>query len=145
MSQLPQSIRNQYQSKDRKLEFLKQYILTELLYDSAKRKGLEKDNEVVDAAFQAKKQIMVQKLLQQEIEQKVKIDPEDVQLYYQAHKDKYVKKDKDGNVVRQLSFNEVQQQVARDLTMERQQQVYEELAQKLMQAGGVKIYDDRLK
>ncbi|NOZ60819.1 MAG: hypothetical protein GXO74_03975 [Calditrichaeota bacterium] len=145
LSQLPQSIRNQYQSKDKKVEFLKQYILTELLFDSAKRKGLDKDSEVIDAAFQAKKQIMVQKLLQQEIEQKVKIDPEDVQLYYQANKDKYVQKDKDGNVVRQLSFNEVQQQVARDLTMERQQQVYEELVQKLMQAEGVKIYDDRLK
>jgi peptidyl-prolyl cis-trans isomerase C len=145
LSQLPQSIRSQYQSKDKKLEFLKQYILTELLYDSAKRKGLDKDADVVDAAFQAKKQIMVQKLLQQEIEQKVKIDPEDVQLYYQANKDKYVQKDKDGNVIRQYRFEEVQQQVARDLAMERQQKFYEDLAQKLMRAESVKIYEDRLK
>lgn len=145
LSQLPQSLRAQYQSKDKKLEFLKQYILTELLYDSAKRKGLDKDAEVIEAAFQAKKQIMAQKLLQQEIEEKVKIDPEDLELYYKANKDKYVQKDKDGNVIRELSFAEVQQRVAQDLALERQQQVYEELATKLMQAEGVKIYEDRLK
>ena len=144
LSQLPQSIREQYRSKDKKLEFLKQYILTELLYDSAKRKGLDKDSDVMEAAFQAKKQLMVQKLLQQEIEQKVKIDPEDLQLYYKANKDKYVEKDKKGNVIRQLSFAEVQKRVAQDLARERQQQVYEELAQKLMKAEGVKIYEDKL-
>ncbi len=145
LSQLPPSIRSQYQSKNKKLEFLKQYILTELLYDSAKRKGLDNDSDVIEGAFQAKKSIMVQKLLEQEISKKVKIEPGDVKLYYQAHKDRYVEKDKEGNVKRQKTLQEVQQQVARDLAIERQQQVYEELAQKLMRAEGVKIYEDVLK
>ena len=128
-----------------KVQFLRQYILTELLYDSAKRKGIEKNSEVIEATFQAKKGIMVRKYLQDEIQSKVNITAEDVELYYKAHKDKYVEKDKDGKVTREKSFQEVQQQVAQDYAIEKQQQVYDELAQKLMRAEGVKIYDDILK
>ena len=145
LSQLPPSIRSQYQDKSRKIEFLKQYILTDLLYDSAIRQGLEKDSEVVEAAYQAKKNIMVQKYLQEEIASKVNIELSDVELYYKANKDRYVEKDKEGNVKREKSLQEVQQQVAQDLAMEKQQQVYEELASKLMRAEGVKIYENKLK
>ncbi|HDQ00229.1 MAG TPA: hypothetical protein ENN22_13755 [bacterium] len=145
LSQLPPSIRNQYQQKSKKIEFLKQYILTELLFDSARRQGLDKDSEVVEAAFQAKKSIMVQKLLQQEISSKINIQPEDVELYYKANKDKYVEKNEAGEIVREKTLPEVQQQVAQDLAMERQRQYYEDLAQKLMRAEGVKIYEDVLK
>ena len=145
LSQLPPELQSQYNNKKMKLQFLRQYILTELLYDSAKRKGLEKDSEIVEAAFQAKKGIMVRKLLQEEISSKVNVTPEDVELYYKANKDKYAEKDKEGKVTREKSFQEVQQQVAQDLVMEKQQQVYDDLAQKLMRAEGVKIYDDVLR
>jgi tetratricopeptide (TPR) repeat protein len=145
LSQLPPELQSQYQKKEMKVQFLRQYILTELLYDSAKRKGIEKDTEVIDAAFQAKKGIMVRKYLQDEIQSKVTITPEDVELYYNANTEKYAEKDKDGNITQQKSFQEVQQQAAQDYAIQKQQQVYDDLAQKLMRAEGVKIYDDVLK
>jgi len=145
LSQLPPAIRSQYNSKEKKLEFLNQYILTELLYKSAKNMGLEKDSEVIEAAFQAKKSIMVQKYLQDQIIKEVKIEPEDVELYYRANKDKYMEKDKEGKVIGEKPFQEIQQHVAQDLLMERQREVYERTAQRLMRAEGVQIYDDVLK
>jgi tetratricopeptide (TPR) repeat protein len=145
LNQLPPSIKAQYSDKAKKLEFLQQYILTELLYDSAKRQGLENDKEVVEAAFQAKRSLMVQKLLQDQISTRVNIVPSDVELYYQANKDKYVEKDDKGNVVREKPFDEVQKQATQDLYMKKQQEAYEELAQKLMRAENVQIYNDVLK
>ena len=145
LSQLPQSIRSQYDSKDKKVEFLNQYILTELLYKSAQNMGLDKDNEVIEAAFQAKKSIMVQKYLQDQIRKEVKIEPADVELYYKANKDKYLEKDKDGKVIREKPFDEVQQQVAQDLMVERQQDVYQRMVDRLMRAEGVEVFDDVLK
>jgi tetratricopeptide (TPR) repeat protein len=145
LSQLPQSIRSQYDSKDKKVEFLNQYILTELLYKSAQNMGLDKDNEVIEAAFQAKKSIMVQKYLQDQIRKEVKIEPADVELYYKANKDKYVEKDKDGKVIREKPFDEVQQQVAQDLMVERQHDVYQRMVERLMRAEGVEVFDDVLK
>ncbi|UCE07502.1 MAG: hypothetical protein JSW07_05555 [bacterium] len=145
LSQLPPSIRSQYNTKEKKLEFLNQYILTELLYKSAQNMGLDKDAEVIEAAFQAKKSIMVQKYLQDQIKKEVKIVPEDVELYYKANKDKYVEKDKEGNVIREKPFEEVQQQVAQDLMVERQQDVYKRMVERLMRAEGVQVFDDVLK
>jgi tetratricopeptide (TPR) repeat protein len=145
LSQYPSEVQSQYQQKNMKIQFLRQYILSELLYDSAKRKGLDKDADIIEAAFQAKKGIMARKYLQEEIQSKVALTPEDVELYYKANKDKYAEKDKDGKVIGEKSFQEVQQQVAQNYAMEKQQQVYDELAQKLMRAEGVKIYDDVLK
>lgn len=145
LSQLPQSIRSQYNTKEKKIEFLNQYILTELLYKSAQNMGLDKDNEVIEAAFQAKKSIMVQKYLQDQIRKEVRIEPADVELYYRANKDKYVEKDKEGNVIREKPLEEAQQQVAQDLMIERQQDVYQRMVERLMRAEGVQVYDDVLK
>lgn len=145
LNQLPPAIRSQYNTKEKKIEFLNQYILTELVYKSAKNMGLDKNNEVLEAAFQAKKGIMVQKYLQDLIRKEVKIDPQDVELYYRANKNKYVEKDNKGNVVREKPFEEVQQQVAQDLLIERQQEIYKRKAEELMRAEGVQVYDDVLK
>lgn len=145
LNQLPPTMKAQFSDKEKKLEFLQQYILTELLYDSAKRQGLDNDKEVVESAFQAKKSLMVQKLLQDQISSRVNIEPSDVELFYQANKDKYAEKDDNGKVVREQPFDEVQKQVAQDLYLKKQQEAYEELVQKLMRAENVQIYDDVLK
>ncbi len=145
LNQLPPSIRSQYNTKDKKLEFLNQYILTELLYKSAQNMGLDKEPDVIEAAFQAKKSIMVQKYLQDQIRNEIKIDPADVELYYRANKEKYIEKDKNGNVIREKPFEEVQQQVVQDLFIERQQEIYKRVVERLMRAEGVQIFEDVLK
>jgi tetratricopeptide (TPR) repeat protein len=145
INQLPQEIRSQYKDKKKKLEFLRRYMATEIMYDSAKRQGLDEDKEVLENVFQAKKTFMVQKLLEQEISKKVDISEDDVKLYYQANKEKYAEKDDKGKVVRQPPLSEVQKQVAQDLLRERQQKAYDELMASLLRADNVKIYDDLVK
>ena len=145
IGQLPDYIQSQLKNRDAKLDFLRQYVATELFYDAAKRKGLEKDKDVIDGAFQAKKSLMVQKYLQDEIAGKIDIQSDDVELFYKANKDKYVEKDDKGNVKKQKEFNEVRKQVAEDLLREKQQKAYEELVQRMMTAENVEIYDDLVK
>lgn len=144
ISQLPPYMKSQVTGKKDKLEFLKQYIATELLFDTARRKGLDKDKEVISATFQAKKNFMVQKLLEEEVSQEVDIDESDVELYYKAHEEKYAKKDESGNVVEMRPFSEVRTQVMQDLVREKQKEAYERLVQRMMRAEAVEIYEDRL-
>jgi tetratricopeptide (TPR) repeat protein len=144
INQLPPYVKSQISDKSKKIEFLKQYIATELLYDTAKRKGLDKDKEVLEAAFQAKKNFMVQKLLEEEISQNVNIRDSDVELYYKANKEKYAKKDEEGKIVEIKPFEEVKTQVMRDLIRERQKEVYDQLVQRMMRAEAVVIYEDKL-
>ena len=145
ISQLPLEIRDQFQNKEKKLEFLRRLVATELMYDSAKRQGLDKDQDVLENVFQAKKTFMVQKLLQEQISNRVKIEPQDVELYYKANLERYQEKDSEGNLIRQIPFAEIQDRVARDLIQERQQQVYEEMINSYIRAENVRIFSDLVK
>ena len=143
--QLPPYMQDQFNDKKKKLELLKQLIAQELLYDSAKRKGLDKDKEVIEAAYRARKALMTEKMIREELKDQIKIEPADVELYYLAHKDKYVEKDDKGKVVRQKPFSEVAQEAAQDLALERQQQAYQKLLNRLMKAENVRIFESRIK
>lgn len=145
ISKMPAYLQEQFRDKKQKAEFLKQYILQELLYDSAKRKELDKDKDVIEGTFRAQKALMAEKILQEELRDQVKIDPADVELYYLAHKEKYTEKNDKGEVVRQRAFHEVQDQAARDLAVDRQQQAYQRLVERLMKAQEVKIYEHRIR
>jgi len=143
--QLPQYLQNEFSTREKKIEFLKQYMVEELLYDSAKRKGLEKDKEIVEGTFQAQKRLMAQKILSEEIQSKINITQADVELYYKANKEKYVEKDDKGKVTGQKSFQETAQQAAQDLVMEKQQEAYQQLVARLMQSENVTIFEKRIK
>ncbi|MFQ6091099.1 MAG: peptidyl-prolyl cis-trans isomerase [bacterium] len=89
IERLPPYVREQLQDPEQKLTFLKQYIATELFYDTAKRRGYDRDKEIIQQTFEAKKGLMVEKLIGQEIRGTVRIDTADVRLYYEAHKEDY--------------------------------------------------------
>ncbi|NOX37126.1 MAG: hypothetical protein GXO78_06265 [Calditrichaeota bacterium] len=148
LRRLPDYMREQIsQSRAAKVDFLKQYILQELLYDSAKRQGLDQDPEVIEGTFQAKKALMVQKLLEQEIQQRANLDRytnKDVELYYRAHREKYAEKDEQGNIKRIPPFHEIAERVAQDFIREKQQEAYQQLVDRLMKAEQVVIYEDRI-
>jgi tetratricopeptide (TPR) repeat protein len=142
LNQLPDYMKDQFKDKKQKLEFLRNYIATELFYDAAKRKGLDNDKDVVEGAFQTKKNLMVQKYLQEEIVPRIKISTGDLQLYYKANLDKYTEKDVKGKVKRQKPFEEVQKPVSENYIREKQQQAVQELLGRMMTAEKVEVYDD---
>ncbi len=145
IDQLPPYMKSQLTSRSKKVDFLKQYIATELLYDTAKRKGLERDRDVIEAAFQAKKNIMVQKLLQEEVARNVNVKETDVEMYYKANQEKYADKDKDGKIVKIKPFEDVKEHAMQDLVRERQKEAYDLLIQRMMRAEAVQVFEDRLK
>ncbi len=144
INQLPPYLQGQFNTEQKKLDFLRQYIAEELLYDSAKRKNLDKDKEIIEAAYRAKRQLMAQKILRDEIQKIVDIDQSDVELYYKANKEKYAEKDEDGKIIRQIPFRECAEQVGRDLFQEKQQEAYQNLIERMMKAENVIIYEKRI-
>jgi tetratricopeptide (TPR) repeat protein len=142
INQLPDYMKDQFKDKKQKLEFLRNYIATELFFDAAQRKGLDKDKDVVEGAFQTKKNLMVQKYLQEEIAPQIKVSTGDLQLYYKANLDKYAEKDAKGKVKRQKSFEEAQKVVSEDCIREKQQQAVQELLGRMMTTEKVEVYDD---
>jgi tetratricopeptide (TPR) repeat protein len=141
---MPPYLQTQLSSKSKKIEFLRQYIAEELLFDSAKRKNLDKDKEIIEGTYRAKNGLMAQKILREEIQKQVEINQADVELYYKANKEKYAEKDDAGKITREKSFQECAEQVAQDLFLERQQEAYQQLIERLMKAENVTIYEKKI-
>jgi len=145
ISKLPAYMQNQFSDKKARQDFLKQYIIQQLLYDSAKKQGLDKDKEVIESTFRIQKSLMAEKVLQAELKDQTQITAADAQLYYNANKERYAEKDDNGKVTKLKPFSEVAQQAANDLAMERQQEAYQNLAERLIKANNVKIYDNKVR
>jgi tetratricopeptide (TPR) repeat protein len=148
INQLPEYLRGQFQEPARKEEFLKQYIAQELLYESAKRKGLDQDKEVIEGLYQAKKTLMSEKLLKEEIEEEAGLDKynnSDVETYYNANKERYAEKDEKGKIKRIKPFPEVARQAAQDFAQEKRQEAYQRIIERLMKAEQVVVYEDKIK
>ncbi len=145
ISKLPAYMQNQFSEKKAKQEFLKQFVVQELLYDSAKKQNLDKDKDVIEGTFRMQKSLMSEKILQAELLGQPEITAADAQLFFNANKDRYAEKDEKGKIKKHKTFNEVAEQAARDLAIQRQQEAYQKLAERLINANNAKIYEDRIK
>jgi len=143
MKQLPPYALEQIKDKSKKLEFLKQYIATELLYDSAKRQGLDRDPEVIEMAFQAKKRAMVEKFLKDELSKNISVEEDDLQNYYRANQKRYARKDSTGAVI-QVPLQQIREQVLQDYIVSKQKIAYNRLVERMMRAEGVQIFEDKI-
>ncbi len=134
IEKLPPSVQAQFKNKAGKLKFLQSYIGSELLYHTALRNGLDKDKEVEEGMLQVRKQMMVNKLLSQEIPQDFSLSENDINLYYLAHKEEFKEK----------KIEEIKPQIESELKMMKQQEAYGKLVSRMMEAEKVKIFDDQL-
>jgi len=69
--------------------YLDETIMEMLLYEDALRKGLDKDKEVKEILIEARKKILVSKLVAGEVDEKAKVSEEDMLKYYGEHKDEF--------------------------------------------------------
>lgn len=90
LNQLPAALRKQFEGGENRLKVIRDYVAQEVLYRKARRLGYDKTPEIREAVEATKKQIAVQKLLQEKIEKEVNIDGNDVERFYQAQKQQYL-------------------------------------------------------
>lgn len=133
IEKLPPSVQTQFKDKEGKLKFLQNYLASELLYHTALRKGLDQDKEVKEGILQVEKQMMINKLLSEEIPQNVPISESEIKLYQEAHKEELKDKKPD----------EVRSQIESELKKTKQQEAYGNLVSRMMQAEKVRIFDDQ--
>ena len=75
--------------KGRKRELLEDLIIEKLLYKEALKKGIENDKEVKEVLEDARRKIIISKMVQNELESRAKVTDQDIANYYQEHKDRF--------------------------------------------------------
>ncbi|MBI5092359.1 MAG: peptidyl-prolyl cis-trans isomerase [Candidatus Hydrogenedentes bacterium] len=84
MDRLPVQVRQSIESPEKKADFLKNIVVERLLVDKALRLGLEKDPKVEQDMAGQRNALIVRKLIENEVQSKVTVTPEDVQRFYNA-------------------------------------------------------------
>ncbi len=140
INDLPPYYQEMFKSSEKQLEFLQQYIATELFYEKAKRKGYDRDKNIIAQAFEAKKSAMMQKLIKEEVQDKIKITDKEIELYYESHKEDFIEKKDDKE--RQKTLDEARGSVRAVLRREKEEELMNDFMMKSFGSSDVKIYDD---
>jgi len=125
ISNFPEQVKEQLSNDDAKLKFIREYAASEVLYEKAKKLGLDKNLNTRVMVEDFKKKMILQELLRNEVEKELKITPEEVFAYYQMNKDRFRTPERS-----KVSFLELS-----DLTKSN------ETTAKLKQGKGVRIED----
>lgn len=89
LNQMPENQRKFYDDPKNRRQYLQSKLFEELLYDMALRKEYQKDKEVRQQLRRIEKMLLAQKVVNEEIGQKVQISEGDVELYYKANPDEF--------------------------------------------------------
>ncbi|MCG8569178.1 MAG: hypothetical protein MJB14_03485 [Spirochaetes bacterium] len=128
----------QYSGQDHRFNMLNQYIVEELLYRQSLEQNIAKETKVNDLANQMKRSLYAQTYLNQQLASKINITEGDLKNYYQANQGKFIKDHQP------LSFNEAQKEVYAALRREKEEELKNELLQKLKNQYNVVIHSSKL-
>ena len=91
LDKIPMNMKMLVASQSGKKSFLDRLIIQRLLLREAKKESLEKDKEFQDKLAEFKEQLIMQTLLSRKVTTALKISDEDLQKYYDAHKEEFKK------------------------------------------------------
>jgi len=122
--------------------FLSQYMMEEVLYRHAREGGLAEEPEVQQRLRGQERALLAAEVLAREAAGAIRITESDLLAWYEAHKEDYVQPadEEAGTDERQLPFEEVRQQVYRDLRMQKEQEVQQALMERLRREYDVVIH-----
>ena len=86
---LPPWMKEQFKGSEKKLEFMKKFVADELFYRKAKKLEYDKDGELRKKTADFMKQLMINKILEDEIKDKITVAEDDLKNYFKANQDRY--------------------------------------------------------
>jgi hypothetical protein len=126
-------------TRQEKTSFLHNYVAQELMANAGERKGYQKDPDVLRRLEDFRRSLIAQKIFVEEVGGKSSVDPDKVNLYYEAHKDEF--KDDKGNI---KTFEEVRNDIYSKLSQQQQQTEAQKYIQRLLGAEHVQFIDDNI-
>jgi peptidyl-prolyl cis-trans isomerase C len=77
-------------AKTQKAKFLDDIIMEELLYKEALRSKIDKDPETQEVIAEARKKILISRLIKDRVEDKVFVSEEELKKYYDEHSEEFI-------------------------------------------------------
>jgi tetratricopeptide (TPR) repeat protein len=136
---LPPQVKPSFEGAAGKEKFLKKYIADELLLEKAKRLQYDSDPKFLKQMEEIRRQLLVGRILNEEVLSRVIVDEKDLKNYFEANKSRYA-----DNKKKTQSFDKVKQAVEQDYRAEKSQTKYQELIEQLVKGDHIKLYTENL-
>ncbi len=91
LDMLPPPVRDSFSKPKDKENFLKKFVADHVLFEKAKRLQYDSDSKFTLQIEEIKKQLLVQRVLQEEVFKKIQVDESDLKNFYQTNKSKYTR------------------------------------------------------
>ncbi len=89
LAQVPEGMRREFETPEGKLNFAKEYVSREILFRKGQRLGYDRDPKYREAVQLLAKQLVIERVVSEELKRSVHVDPGDVRRYYEANKERY--------------------------------------------------------
>ena len=91
---LPEHTRKRMNTGEEKKKHLDKMIEEILLLDEAQKRGLDRDEEIQTKVERYRRRLITEKLYQEVAKEKAQVGEEEIQEYFQAHKERFVQKER---------------------------------------------------
>jgi len=135
---LPPQLKQPFEGRDGKKQFLKKYVADELLYEKARRLQYDADPRWLKQLDDIKRQVLVARVIEEEILSKVSVEEGDLRNYFEANKSRYTRDKKIP------PFEKARQEAERDYRMEKSQAKYQELVERLVAADNIRLFPENV-
>ena len=125
---LPPWMKEQFKGSEKKLEFMKKYVSDELFYRKAKKLEYDKDGELRKKTADFMKQLMISKVLEEELKDKITVEEDDLKNYFKANQEHYKEKAQARIRLIKAGMEEIAQNISKEL---KQGKDFAELAKEL--------------
>jgi mannitol-1-phosphate/altronate dehydrogenase len=143
LNEQKKKILERYKGPSVKQEFLQSWLAQEVLYRQALEEKLSEQPQVKSVMEDLSRSALSQQLMNKELADKINITETDLQIYYQANKNKFMEPadvNDPNSTERQKSFEEVRGQITRELVSKKSQDVQQQLIKQLMDKYNVIIH-----
>lgn len=135
LDDLPPEMAAQLQGEQRD-ELLRKYVADELLWKKAVKLEYDKDPEVRRSYEALLKQLAISKFVEKEVASQIKVDPADLQNFFEANRERY---EKEGEELEQMP-----PEVARDYRMSKLQSAYQQVIDTELTTEDVQLFPERM-
>jgi len=115
LDELPPWMKEQYKGKEKRAEFMKKYVADELFYRKAKKLEYDKDGELRKKTAQFMKQLMINRILEKEIKDKITTEEDDLKNYFKANRDRYKERAQARVRLIKAGMEEIAQNIVKEL------------------------------
>ena len=113
--EMPEWMRKQVSTKEGKAEYLKKYVADELFYRKGIKLEYDKSPELRKGLAEFKKGLIVNKVLEEEVKDKIKMEDDDPKNFFEAHKIKYAQKEAVKVSLIKAGMKEIAEKIAEEI------------------------------